>query len=353
MGLPKININFFWKMKARTKRNPAGVVALILKDDTQTGDSFVYKADSSVDGWTQENAAYIQMVLKGNPREVIVERLETTAESYEVALNRLKNKRFNYLAIPGIQDSETSEITTWIKAKRKNDRKRFKAVLPNTAANDESIINFTAKDIVTKDRTEYTTAEYTARIAGVLAGLPYNRSSTYFVLDELASVFEVDDPDASIDAGELILINDGENIKIGRGVNSLVTIQPEDNKNDEYKSIRVIEIIDMIHDEIYENFVNHYVGKVPNIYDNQVLFLSEINRGFGELEGLELLDPKSENVAWIDVLAQRSAWEFAGVDTSDWDDQTVKEKSFKRHVFLAGKIKVVDTMEDLEFNIEI
>ncbi|WP_342510582.1 phage tail sheath C-terminal domain-containing protein [Sporosarcina sp. FSL K6-1522] len=352
MGLPKININFFGKLKGKPKRSSAGIVALILKDDTQTGDTFVYKPDEKIEGWTTDNVNSITQSLAGGASKVIVERVGTTPADYKEALGRLRNKRFDYLAIPGIQDAETQEIVEWIKARRKKDRKRFKAVLPNTAANHESIIDFTAEEIKIGDK-DYTTAAYTARIAGVLAGLPFNRSSTYFVLDEVTAVKEIDDPDAAVDNGELILINDGEKIKIGRGVNSLKTITPEDEKNEEFKSIRVVEILDMIHDEIYDNFNDNYIGKVPNIYDNQVLFLNEINRGFTELEGLELLDPNAENAAWVDVDSQRVAWDSAGVDISDWDDDKVKESAFKRHVFLAGKVRVVDTIEDLDFNIEI
>lgn len=352
MGLPKININFFGEMKKKDKRNPAGVVALILKDDTQTEDTVEYKQGEKVEGWTPENKRYIEDALLGGVRKVIVEREKTTASDYAESLNRLKNSRFNYLAIPGIELAETTAIVDWIKVKRKDDNKSFKAVLPNTAADHESIINFTADEIGVGEET-YPTTEYTARIAGALAGLDFNRSATYLVLPEIDSVKEIDDPDTAVDNGELILINDGKKIKIGRGVNSLKTIVPEDKKNDEFKSIRVVEIMDMIHDEIYDNFNDHYIGKVPNIYDNQVLFLADVNKGFKELEDLELLDGKSENSAEIDVDAQREAWEFFGTDTSDWDDQRVKETSFKRTVFLSGKIKVVDTIEDLEFNIKI
>lgn len=352
MGLPKININFFGKLKGKPKRSSAGTVALILKDDTQTGETFVYKPDEKIEGWTPDNVISITQSLEGGASKVIVECIAKTETDYTVALDRLKNKRFDYLAIPGIESADTTKIVDWIKSKRKNDRKRFKAVLPNTAANHESIIDFTADEIKVGEDA-YSTTEYTARIAGILAGLPFNRSSTYFVLDEVTAVKEIDDPDAAVDNGELILINDGKKIKIGRGVNSLKTITPEDQKNEEFKSIRVVEILDMIHDEIYDNFNDNYIGKVPNIYDNQVLFLNEINRGFTELEGLELLDANADSAAWIDVDVQREAWELAGVDTSDWDDDKVKENAFKRHVFLGGKIRVVDTIEDLDFNIEI
>lgn len=351
MGLPKIRINFFASAFPRPQRDPAGIVALILKDDTQT-DLITYKQGDEVVGWSENNIDYIELALEGGPRQVIAVPVATTAENYGTALDKLKNKRFNYLAIPEISEVETNVVAEWIKTKRNDDRKTFKAVLPNTNADHEAIINFTTTNIVANGK-EYTTAEFTARIAGVLAGLPFTRSATYYELDEVESIAEIDNPDDAINNGELILINDGEKIKIGRGVNSLTTIGPEVKKNEEFKSIRAIDIMDMIHDEIYDNFNNHYVGKVPNTYDNQVLFINEVNRGFRELEGLGLLSPTFDNKAWVDVQAQRKAWENAGVDTTDWDDQQVKENPFRRNLFLAGRIRIVDTTEDLDFNIEI
>lgn len=366
MGLPKINISFFTNLKPRSRRDPAGVVALILKDEKMDSGLFTYKGISKESKgigeaeiekdfviedqeWEEKNSKYIEQAFKGGPREVIVSVIKGE-ENYQNGLEQLKNVRFDYLAAPEI--AETEEIADWIKKKRKEDGKIFKAILSNHAANHESVINFTADEIVVGEST-YTSAEYTPRIAGILAGLPFSRSSTYYVLDEVEAVKEIDNPDAAVDAGELIFINDGKNIKIGRGVNSLVTIQEDEKKNDEFKSIRVVEIMDIIKSEIHDNFNENYIGKVPNTYDNQVLFLSEVNRGFNELAGLDLLDPNAENTSWIDVDAQREAWELAGKDTTDWDEQTVKENSYKRNVYLAGKIKVVDTIEDLDFNIEI
>lgn len=345
--LPKINIEFFGFLKDKPKRNPAGVVALILQGETNG--VATYKPNDDLSKLSGDELLYVTQAFAGGPREVIV--ASSTGE-YTDALNLLKNKRFNYLAIPDIDEVETELIVDWIIQKRDEDRKRFKAVLPHTEANHESIVNFTTEDIVVGNET-YSASEYTARIAGILAGLPFTHSATYQVLEEVDSINEIDNPDGAVSDGELILINDGEKIKIGRGVNSLVDIKPEDRKNDEFKSIRVMDVLDMIHDEIYDNFNNHYIGKVPNTYDNQVLFINEVNRGFSELEGLELLSDIEDNRAWVDVDTQRAAWENAGIDTTDWDDDEVKEKPFRRNVYLAGKIRVVETIEDLDFSIEI
>ncbi|UPW82727.1 phage tail sheath subtilisin-like domain-containing protein [Lysinibacillus sp. Ag94] len=352
MGLPQINIEFIGKAVTAIKRSQLGIVALILKDDVQTADTVTYKSIEEVptDGWSPANLDYIQKTFMGTPSKIIIERLPTTAEDYNAALTRLNNKRFNYLAIPSIKDKETTNIASWIKTKRENKKKTFKAVLPNCEADHEGIINFTTAGIKVGDR-EYTTAGYTARIAGIIAGLPFTRTSTYYELNEIDSITEIEDPDAAVDNGELILINDGENVKIGRGVNSLTTTTGK--KTEDFKSIRIMEVQDLIKDDIRTTFDKHYIGKHNNIYDNQVLFIRSVNAYYDGLEDEEILDPNFDNKSEINVRKQRLAWENIGVDTTDWDDQKVKEMSFKRNVFLAGNIKIVDAIEDLDMDIAI
>ncbi|KOS61723.1 phage tail sheath subtilisin-like domain-containing protein [Lysinibacillus agricola] len=351
MGLPQINIEFIGKAENVIKRSQLGIVALILKDDVQTADTVIYKniEDVPTDGWSPTNLDYIQLTFKGTPGKVIIERLPSTAADYTDALIRLNNKRFNYLAIPSIGDKETITTASWIKSKR-GQKKTVKAVLPNCKADHEGIINFTTGGIRVGEK-EYTTAEYTCRIAGILAGLPFTRSSTYYELNEIDAITEIEDPDEAVDNGELILINDSEVIKIGRGVNSLTTLIGV--KTEDFKSIRIMEVQDLIKDDIRTTFDKYYVGKLINSYDNQVLFIQSVNVYYAGLGGQEILDPKFDNLAEVNVKKQRAAWEKIGVDTSDWDDQKVKERTFKRNVFLAGKVKIVDAMEDLDLDITI
>lgn len=352
MGLPQINIEFIGKAVTAIKRSQLGIVALVLKDDVQTADTVTYKSIEEVptDGWSPGSLDYINLAFMGTPSKIIIERLSTTATDYNAALTRLNNKRFNYLAIPGIEAKDTTTIETWIKTKRDINKKTFKAVLPNSEADHEGIINFTTTGIKVGEK-EYTTAEYTARIAGILAGLPFTRSSTYYELNEIDAITEIEDPDTAVDNGELILINDGENIKIGRGVNSLTTTTGK--KTEDFKSIRVMEVQDLIKDDIRTTFDKYYIGKHNNIYDNQVLFIRSINAYYDGLEGEEILDPNFDNKAEINVQKQRLAWEGIGQDTTDWDDQKVKEMSFKKNVFLASNIKIVDAIEDLDMDIAI
>lgn len=352
MGLPEISIEFKGKAVTAIKRSALGIVALILKDDISSFLTKEYKDVSELNSseFTTDNAEYIKQAFMGSPSKVIVEVVAADATDYNGALTRLNSKKWNYLAIPGIESSDVTLVSSWIKTKRDTDKKTFKAVLPNAEADHEGVINFTTTDIVVGNKT-YTTSQYTARIAGILAGIPFTRSPTYYELSEVDAITEHITPNEDIENGELILINDGENIKIGRGVNSFKSTTV--TKTEDFKKIKVVEAMDMIKDDIQDTFDKNYVGKMPNTYDNQVLFFVSVNAYFKGLQGDFVLDSSFENKATVDVEAQRLAWEGIGTDTSSWDEQKVKNMSFKSNVFAFANVKIVDAVEDLKFNIEI
>ena len=234
MGLPEINIVFQSKAETAIKRSANGIVALILRDATKSDiTSYSYTNESEVvkSHWTTTNYDYISKTFLGGPQRVIVERIGAE-DTYDDALARLKNKKWNYLAIPSLADNE-KDIADWIIAQR-NAKKTFKAVLPY-AANNEGIINFATNDIKVGTKV-YTTAEYCCRIAGLLAGLPMTEGATYQTLAEVESITESTTPDDDIDGGKFILINDGEKVKVGRGVNSLVTLSGD--KTEDMKKIK-------------------------------------------------------------------------------------------------------------------
>lgn len=355
MGLPEILIEFRTKAVSAVQRSARGIVALILKDDTNTSfDTKVYKSIDEVDSadWTATNKDYISLAFMGTPSKVIVERIDTTATDYNEALSRLKNKKWNYLAIPDIVTADVATIATWIKTERDVNKKTFKAVLPNHSADHEGIINFSTDNIKRVGvETPYTTAQYTARIAGILAGLPLNRSATYFVLSEVESIEESADPNADIDAGKLILINDGSKIKIGRAVNSLTSTTVE--KGNVFKKTKVIEGVDLVRDDIRDTFESSYVGKVINNYDNKQLFFASVNAYFKTLAEEDVLDANYDNKAEIDVEAQRTYLQGIGVDVDSLTEQQIKEYNTDSKVFAKANVKFVDAMEDLQFTVNM
>lgn len=370
MGLPQIQIDFLSKAVSAIKRSGLGVVALILRDDVvKTPVVTVTSVDELTNTewktkntnnliWETANVDYIKQTLEDSPSKVIVVTI-TKAAAVGTALTLLNNIKFNYLAMPsaiktGAADTlkdDVADIVKWVKEKRSQGRKTLKAVVySDVATDDEGIINFTTKGIKVGAK-PYTPQQFTARIAGALAGLPFTRSATYLVLPEVTEIQDHVDPDGDINKGQLILINDGENIKIGRGVNSLTTLT--DGKSEEFKKIKVVEIMDMIKDDIRDTFDSEYIGKVLNTYDNQVLFFTSVNAYLKSLAADDILDPSFNNQINVDVEQQRLAWEGVGVDTSEWDDLKVKNMAFRSNVFAAGNIKITDAVEDLKLEIVI
>ncbi len=352
MGLPEILISFKKQGTSAIERSARGIVALILKDDTGTFDTKVYKSIDEIDpgDWTADNRDYIKKTFMGTPSQVIVERIAVADLDYVNGLIRLKNKKWNYLAIPGIQDVAVTDIVTWIKTERDTNKKTYKAILPNAAADHEGIISFTTNDIKVASKT-YSASEYTGRIAGILAGLPFTRSATYYALNEVESITESADPNGDIDSGKLILINDGTKIKIGRGINSLTTTTA--NKTEEFKKIKITDAIDFIRDDIRDIFDESYVGKVINSYDNKILFLSAVNAYFGELERLEVLDPDFGNKAEVNMETQRLYLQAQGIDVNLLKNQEIKEYNTGSKLFAQAKVRFLDAMEDLQMEIYI
>jgi len=348
MGLPQILIEFLKLGTSAVTRVSKGVVAVVLKDSTnETFDTKIYskESDITVSHWNTANKDYLAKIFLGNPSKVIVERVGT-ADAYTAALERLKNKQWNYLTIPGIVDEDTAAIVTWIKEQRDTHKRTFKAVLPNTAADHEGIINFCTEDIKVGSKT-YTASDYACRIAGILAGIPIDQSCTYYVLSEVNSITESITPDNDIDAGKLILVNDGSKIKIGRGVNSLTTLG---TKTADYKKIKIIESVDIIRDDIRTTFENNYVGKIPNSYDNKIIFIAAVNSYFKELAKQNVLYDKFDNKADIDVTAS-SDFLKQSINIDTWSETQIKQADTGTNVFLTANIKIQDAMEDLKFGI--
>lgn len=350
MGLPEILIEFKSKAVTAIQRSQKGIVALIVKDVADVG-VLSYKGIEDVedDTYEEKNTDYINKTFMGTPSKVIVINIGTDGTIAE-GLTLIKNMKFNYLAVPFADEEDATAIASFIKGQRLNKKKTFKAVLPNIVADDEGIINFTAEEITVGDKV-YTTAEYTARVAGAAAGLPFTRSLTYFVFPEVDSIKEKDEPDEAIDKGELILINDGEKIKIGRAVNSFTTFTVEKSK--QFSKIKIVEGMDFVKDDIRDTFDNSYVGKVINNYDNKLLFLGAVNAYFQIIARDNILDINADNRAEIDFTAQRLYLQSIGVNVDDLSVQQILEYNTESTVFAFATIKFVDAMEDLFFDISV
>lgn len=361
LGLPSITIAFKSTSITAISRSQRGIVALILKESDITKFSkpiSVYTTTDIPDTLTDANKEQIELCLKGYqtpPKKILVYVLSATAEDYDDALLLLENARWDYLVIPDIQTADVDTIATWIKTMRSTKDKMVKAVLPNCNADSEGIVNFTNTTIKTAAKT-YTTAQYCARIAGLIAGTPMTISCTFAPLPEVIDCdrYTKEQMDTKIGAGEFFIMYDGTKFKVARGVNSFVTTI--ESKGDSFKKVKLIDAMDMIHDDIKTTANDSYIGKYSNSYDHKCLLISAIQGYFDQLELDGILDPKKNSVK-IDIEQQRvyllSNGDYTADELAEMNDQDVKKANTRDQVFLAASIKILDAIEDIKLGISI
>ena len=390
LGMPSVNIAFTEAGIEAIERSQRGIVALILEEPAATitellagykdGDEdvpaiknpfTVYTSDDISEKLTDDNKDYIRKTLLGyqtTPYRVKVYLQPTVtkaegdatdpnddADKFAKTLDMLATDRWDYLAIPTITDKQTEAVGTWLKTNRENKFKRSKVVLPNYSGDYEGIINFTNSFIKTAAK-EYTTAQYTPRIAGLIAGTPMTISATYAPLSEVIDCDKhpIDENDEKVNKGEFFIWFDGEKYKMSRAMNSLVTTTQ--GKLEAYQTIKSVDAMDMIYDDIKRTAQDSYIGKYTNDYDNKKLLISAIYGYFRELENARILQ-KGYSVVDIDTEAVKTYQLKHGLYTKDelakMSDDEIKQLDTKKQVYLNAKIRILDAMEDIHLDVAI
>lgn len=355
MGLPNINISFQNTAITAIQRSEKGIVALIIKDSKENGAHILTNATQIPTTLGAANQAYLQRAFLGYvnpPRKVIVYVLPAAAEALTDALDYLATQVFDYLAgPPDITEEQCTAVVAWIKSRRLNDHAVCKAVLPNTAADSEAVINFTTGGIVA-GTTTFTAGQYCSRIAGLIAGTPITISCTYATLPEVSDVTRLTEAemDEAIDGGEFILFHDGAKVKVGRGVNSLQTTTQD--KGAAYRKIKLVEAMDMMQADIRMTAQDSYIGKYANSYDNKCLLITAISGYFRTLELGGILQADASRTG-IDLEAQEAYLQSVGTDTSAMTEQEIKQANTAERVFLAAAVKILDAIEDIDLKVVI
>lgn len=365
-GLPQVLIDFKTKSVSAIRRSARGIVVLILK--TETTDTIKkYKVSDITDipdnVLTPEAEDLLKKCLAGTPLRVLVYTLPKDGvagakHNQAEILKQIKHIKYNYIAAPQGTDQEQKDLADHVKAERTNRRLTVKAVVANVKADHEGVINFCTEEIkvptgTTKQGvttyTTYTPIQYTARIAGILAGLSLDRSATYFKLTEVESIKVYDDLEDRIDKGELHIFDeeDGDGVKIARACNSLTTFTTD--KGEDFRKIKIIEAIDMLTDDIRDTFKRMYVGKIINDYDHKMLFIAAIGVYFSGLLG-NVLDKDADNKVDIDELFQKNYAILHGEDVTKLTPMQIRQFNTGDKVALVGSVKFVDAMENLSID---
>lgn len=360
VSMPNIDVSFRQKAASFIERSERGYAILIVKDDTNK--EFDYKeydiiTDVKKSDYTTENYKYIMDIFTFAPYKTCVVRIDTTTDTISDALNIiLQNVKTGWITIADGSEDDFNKLSSWIKTQN-SKKKTYKAVVYNVKVSPDEmhIVNFANEKITFLDteRGEKEGKSYCPSLIGILAKCNVTKGCNYFKCSNLSKVTEVDDRDEALSNGKFILINDGADVRVARGINSLNTTNGI-NITEDMKEIEVVEAMDLMKDDISTTFKEDYLGGgYKNKYDNQILFISAVNGYFKKLSGT-VLDEEYENKADINVELQRQAWISAGKnEAKDWTDIQVRKNTFKRSLFIGANAKILQSMVDLNFIINL
>ena len=369
IGMPELQIVFKHLAETVLTRGEKGQAVLIVKEEKEGLPIITLPTLNSFDEdiqktFSEGNVTNIKDTLKMQPRELVVVRLNTAAEGTDLldieadgklttldqALEFISTKaeRNAWISLTDMTAEEAEKIVLFISDSNKFKRKRYKAVVYDNAADNMHIVNFTTKKAKLKGVDELVEGvTLIPMMLGAIAGQSLDSSIIAKTFDDVEYVIEPTDMDAAVDKGELFLYNDDGAIRVGRGVNSLTTI--EKDMTHDMKFILIVEVMDLIYSDIHSAWTQTYKGKFKNTLDNQMLFVSFVNNYLEILENESILNDSFDNAAEIDVTRQRLAnIPLYGEDeVSKWDDNKVLEMTVGTNVYLGARIKIVNAMEDL------
>lgn len=353
LGLPSVNIVFKQEGMTAIERGERGIVALVLKDSNALGGHTVYDITDCPNDLSEANRKYVIDALIGNTNAPLRVELFVLGAEGEVteALNYFENTKFDYICSPYFTSENNTEVSTWVKALRDNEGVMVKAVLANTEADHEGIINFATDNIVTKHKT-YTTVEFTPRIAGLIAGTSLKIATTYANLSDVLEVpYEKKNTTAEkVGEGKLVIFKQSGEYRIARGVNSLTTTS--EVKGEAFQKIKLVDIMDLMTNDIRQTCHKSYIGKYANSYDNKVILMTAIE-GYLDQLVLDGLIERGTIKVEIDIEAQKAYLKSVGIDISEMREQEIKEYNTRDKVFLSIKCKILDAIEEINLNFAI
>lgn len=334
---PGLYTNFKNAAIAQITGGERGIVAMPLH--TYTGqaeaDKFytIEKEGDALIMFGQDNIEPVKLVLQGGAKQVLVYTVPSTptVATYITMREKFEARDFNVF-VWDIEAPETEDanIKTWIE-QNIDEKKLFMYVTGGSEADDATpstgdarsvslshdfIVNLTVGGTV--GAIDYSSAEYAPYIAGLIAGTPINRSTTYLQvsLDDVNRRYRNSEVVTALGKGSLVLIHDGEKVKIESGITTSGL------------KIRSARARIAIATDIEKTARDNYIGRINNDEDGQFALISAIKV---YLETLEQNGVLTDIVVTLDPIRQ----------------------SVGDQVFLAISYRELDSMERIFLSITV
>lgn len=295
---PGLYINFVKAAVAQIGGGARGIVAIPLSNyngDAEVGKFYTIENEQeAVELFGIDNIQSIKFALQGGAKEVLVYTApsEILAEDYIAIRDAFEARQFNVFVYDGeVLEEEQANTLTWLERCRK-EKKHFFFVTGGTSADDQDIELGNARSTILADDyvvnlvsgveigdNEYSSGEYAAYIAGLVAGTPINKSITYTQVrvNDVTKRLKNSEIVSALESGSLVLVHDGEKVKVEQG---LCTSGDK---------IRKVSGRQAISTDIEKTAKDNYIGKLDNNEAGQMTLISAIKSYLERLENENVL----------------------------------------------------------------
>lgn len=364
---PNVDINFRDAGDTAIDKAERGIVYLILEEPSveELTEVTFFNATEIPTTYTDENKEQIKLAMAGSylaPNRVSCIMTPSSETAFTIegneALMLLATSDCDYFAIPGITQQAATDVATWVKQHNESQPiHKMKAVLPNTAADNDHVINVTQTKAVTQGGKELNTDELCGFVAGMRAGCPMQFSLDRFRTSALKWVPPVDmrkgqDGDNRVQAGEFFFNMDRGRVSVVADVNSLTELA---GKDETYQQNKEIDIMDALYNGLKPSILDKYIGKFTNSYQNKLILVSAVGAFLQSFEAAGLVEQDDTNceIAFDEQRLYLKSIHYTTFDNRTVEEMTVNEilkANTKDHVFLRvrflplGAIRHVDIL---------
>ncbi|ACV64908.1 hypothetical protein Dtox_4241 [Desulfofarcimen acetoxidans DSM 771] len=244
-----------------------------------------------------------------------------TNTHYIDALTAFEARQFNAFVLDGTTDASLqTSVKAWVERLR-GEGKKTVCCMGGKAADDADIATANTRSAgfnyegvlnvgtsANLDGTNLSSAQVACWVAGKACGQQMMESLTYAdsPFDDVIPRLTNNQIISAIQSGTIVLVHDGEKVKIEKGINTLTSLRT--GQNNQWKKVKAIRIMDAIDTDLQKAGRNDYIGKVINDEDGKVAVIVAIKKYFETLNKGRLIkndfdvyvDPDLQSLAGAD-----------------------------------------------------
>lgn len=252
---------------------------------------------------------------------------EVDGTAYQKYLDKIESFSFNVMGVATTNTEIKNLIVAFTKRMRDEVGAKFQAVLHDTAADYEGVINV-INDVTADDNFDKSSIVYF--VTGIEANCAINKTclnKIYTGEFEVNTDYTQTQLEEAIQDGKLVLHNVNNEVRILEDVNSLVTTS--ETKGDIFKNNQTIRVADQIANDIAVLFNTKYLGNVPNNESGRISLWTDIVKHHTQLQDIGAIE-----------------------DFAD-EDVTVEAGNTKASVVINDVVTIINAMSQLYMTVKI